>query len=72
MPKFKNVGSDVHAMKRADLGGRLVETGAEFEVAGDVTEETPDAYIVGSGDNARAWPKAQWELAKPAKSVKEN
>lgn len=75
MAKFRNVGPDVHAVKRADLGGQLVETGSDFEVVGEVAEETEDAYIVGSGDNARAWPKAQWELVKPsakAALVKEN
>lgn len=66
MPKFKNVGADVHAVKRADLGGELVVSGAYFEVGGEVSDETDDAYIVGSGDDARAWPKAQWELVKTA------
>jgi hypothetical protein len=71
--KFKNVGPDVHAQKRADLGGRLVESNSTFDVDGEVSSETEDAYIVGDGDNARAWPKAQWELVKPAaKTVKEN
>lgn len=74
MLKFKNVGLDVHAQKRADLGGQLVEAGGVFEVDGEVATETEDAYIVGDGDDARAWPKAQWELVKPAAkaaSVKE-
>lgn len=74
MLKFKNVGPDVNALKRADLGGPLVETNGLLEIDGEITEETPDAYIVGDGDNARAWPKAQWELVKPAAkaaSVKE-
>jgi hypothetical protein len=75
VPKFRNIGADVHAIKRADLGGQLVEAGSDLEVAGDVTGETDDAYIVGEGDSARAWPKSQWELVKPAAkaaSVKEN
>lgn len=70
MPKFRNVGPDVHAVKRADLGGQLVEADAEFEVDGDVTDETSDAYLVGEGDNTRAWPKAQWELIKDKPAAK--
>lgn len=69
--KFKNVGDAIHAQKRADRGGELVETGGVFEVDGELAEETPDAYLVGTGDDARAWPKAQWELVadKTAKTV---
>lgn len=74
MLKFKNVGADVFAFKRADLGGTLVASGDVVEVAGDLTEELTDGYVVGEGDHARVWPKAQWELVKSAAksaSVKE-
>lgn len=74
MPTFRNIGADVHAEKSALYGGQLVASGETFEVSGEVTEEIVDGYVVGSGDNARIWPKAQWELVKAAKaaSVKEN
>lgn len=75
MLKFKNIGQGVHAIKRADLGGPLIEATSTIEVDGTISSETEDAYIVGEGDNARAWPKSQWELVKSAAksaSAKEN
>jgi len=75
VPTFRNIGADVHAEKSALLGGKLVATGETFEVPGDLAEELIDGYVVGTGDNARVWPKAQWELVKSAAtsaSVKEN
>lgn len=75
MLKFKNVGLDVHVERRADLGGQMVASGEVVDVNGDLTAELEDGYVVGDGDNARIWPKAQWELVKAAKaaaSVKEN
>lgn len=50
-----------------------VEPGDLILVPGDLAKEQPqdDAYIVGEGDGARAWAKAQWELVedKPAKAA---
>lgn len=66
MPTFKNIGPDVHVEKSALMGGALVASGETFETPGQVTEELADGYVVGSGDNARVWPKAQWVLDKPA------
>lgn len=43
-----------------------VTAGSFVEVPGDIAEETEDAYIVGAGDDARAWPKAMWSIDKPA------
>ncbi|MEU0797176.1 hypothetical protein ABZ342_44540 [Amycolatopsis sp. NPDC005961] len=41
----------------------------EIVVSGEVAEENEDAYIVGEGDEARAWSKTLWALVtkqKPA------
>lgn len=72
MLKFKNIGQEqIDVGKPAELGGRIVPAGDVFEVDGVVTDELGDCYLVGEGDNVRAWPKAQWELIKSeAKSAK--
>lgn len=68
MARFKNIsGADRH-VGRAD--GRVVEAGSVMAVDGDVTEEIEDAYIVGQGDEARAWPKETWERIPETKSSK--
>lgn len=75
MPTFRNIGAAVHVERSALMGGPVVATGETFEVPGDVTEDLGDGYVVGTGDDARVWPKAQWELVKSAAkaaSVKEN
>lgn len=45
-----------------------VAADGEVEVPGDITSELDDAYIVGEGDDARAWPKATWALGGAPKS----
>lgn len=64
MARFKNVSGEDRRVGQVD--GRLVEAGTVTAVSGDVTEETSDAYIVGDGDEARAWPKETWELVPEA------
>lgn len=66
MARFKNVSGEDRRVGRAD--GPLVEAGTVTAVAGEVTQELEDAYIVGEGDEARAWPKATWELLPEPKS----
>lgn len=66
MSAFRNIGPDVHVERPAAFGGALVATGDTVEFLGDVTQELPDGYVVGEGDNARVLPKAQWELVKSA------
>jgi hypothetical protein len=62
-----NIGAPVHLFKPAgDPDELLVEHGQVVEVPGVVVAELDDAYVIGDGDNARAWPMAQWELEKPA------
>lgn len=70
MLKFRNVGPGIAAFKPAELGGKPVESGDVIEVDGEVTGEVDDAYLVGEGDNVRAWPKAQWELVKDKPAAK--
>lgn len=68
MARFKNVSGEGRHVGRAD--GPLVEAGTVTQVDGDVTEVTDDAYIVGNDEEARAWPKATWELLDEPKSKK--
>ncbi len=75
MPKFRNISGDaLDCFKPAEVrGSEHVDNLGEVEVDGEV-QEIGDAYIVGEGDNARAWPKALWQLVvdkKPA-TVKES
>jgi hypothetical protein len=75
VPTFRNIGPDVYAEKRVDNGGALVATGESFEIPGETVQELDDGYLVGKGDDARVWPKSQWELVKAtgkSTSVKEN
>lgn len=68
MARFKNISGDDRRVGRAD--GPLVEAGKVTSVDGDVTEQTDDAYVVGEGDEARAWPKETWQLLDEPKSSK--
>lgn len=60
MARFKNISGEDRRVGRAE--GPLVEAGTVTSVDADVTDHTDDAYIVGEGDDARAWPKETWEL----------
>lgn len=63
MARLKNIGPDVYTYAADGTAeSLLVETGQTIEVLGPITEELDDAYIIGAGDDRRAWPKAQWEL----------
>jgi hypothetical protein len=64
--RFKNVSGEDRRVGHAD--GPLVEAGTITAVPGDVTGQSDDAYIVGDGDEARAWPKATWEMVPEPKS----
>lgn len=62
MTRFKNISdADLH-VGRAD--GPSVKAGEVTVVDDEVVEEIDDAYIVGEDGDARAWPKATWELLK--------
>lgn len=70
MARFRNTTKAPLALiapaRRPD--SHSVAAGDEVEVKGDITQTTDDAYIVGEGDQARAYPKALWEVVedKPA------
>lgn len=72
MPRFKSLSSDELSVFRPAGDYDAFPVGndnPEIEVPGDVAEETEDAYIVGVGDEARAWSKTLWALVdtkKPA------
>ncbi|MEV7907701.1 hypothetical protein [Streptomyces anulatus] len=68
MARFKNISPDDRHVGRSD--GPVVGAGDVTVVDGDVVEELEDAYIVGEGGDARAWPKETWELLKDAKPPK--
>lgn len=76
--RFTNVGPAVHAYQSSLKAGSLfVNSGQVIEVPGDLAPEQPaDAYQVGTGDDARLWPHAQWSLedkpVKAAPATKEN
>lgn len=63
MARFKNVGGDVVSLyyPAGHPGALRVEADQIVEVPGSVSAETDDAYIVGEGDGARAFGKAQWQ-----------
>jgi hypothetical protein len=80
MAKFVNVGGDADHYFPAGHGDSLPVASGQLVDVGDVNvEEMDDCYLVGEGDDLRAWPKSRWELqgsAKkdtktPAKDVKE-
>lgn len=53
MIKFRNISDDDRDVGATSVrGGLLVEKGQVYEVAGEVVEETDDAYIVA--DDSRA------------------
>lgn len=74
MAKFKNISGEQLHLGRPD--GRAIDAGEVIDAGGEVDDELDDAWIVGEGDDARAWPKATWELvdqaAKSGKSGKES
>ena len=62
MATFKNnTGYDVVVGNRDS--GPLVKAGDTIDVEGAV-KETDDAFLVGKGDDQRAWPKAVWSQVK--------
>lgn len=66
MARFKNISGEDRRVGRVE--GPLVEAGMVTSVDADVTDQADDAYIVGEGDDARAWPKVTWELLDEPKS----
>lgn len=42
-----------------------VEADQIIEVPGNVSVDADGYVVIGDGDNARAWPKATWQVTKP-------
>lgn len=42
-----------------------VEADQIIEVPGNVSIDEADHVVIGDGDDARAWPKATWQVTKP-------
>lgn len=68
--RFKNISGEDLRVGRAD--GPLVKAGEVTTVDGDVAVELDDAWVIGEGDDARAWPKATWELLDKPKTGKKD
>ncbi len=63
--KLKNVSGESLYLGHPDRGGRLVDKGEVVEVDGDLApkkDQPEDATVVGSGDDARAYPSATWAV----------
>jgi hypothetical protein len=70
MPRFRNLGAAAHVYRQAGHPESLfVDAGQIVDAPGQVSEEKADAYVVGVGDDARAWPKALWELVVDTPAV---
>ncbi len=61
---LRNKSGEVLHLGRPD--GPRVEADEIVKVDGKVTE-TDDAYVIGEGDDARAYPKSTWVDASPVK-----
>jgi hypothetical protein len=70
VPKFRNRsgGALVVGARPGRPEALEVASGEWLRVSGEVVE-TADAYVVGVGDKARAYPKKVWELEKAAAPV---
>lgn len=64
--RLKNVGPAVDLYRPAgDARSLRVEEGQVVETPGELAGEIDDAYLIGEGDDVRAWPKTRWELDAP-------
>ena len=77
MTKFVNRGGPVdHYFPAGHTDSLYVENGQVVDVGEANVEEQEDCYLVGDGDDVRAWPKSRWEMqttrsnTKPTKNEK--
>ena len=72
MARFRNkTKSPLALIKPANHpDSHSVAAGDEVEVKGEITKTTDDAYIVGEGDQARAYSKALWEVVEQEQPTK--
>lgn len=60
MAKLKNVSGEVVNLGSPD--GKRIEVGEVVDFEGTVSKDSPeDAYLIGEGDDARLYPKSQWQ-----------
>jgi hypothetical protein len=63
MTKFVNKGESVdHYFPGGHPDSLHVEANQVVDVGDMSVEELDDCYLVGEGDNVRAWPKSRWEM----------
>jgi hypothetical protein len=63
MAKFVNTGETVdHYFPGGHPDTLRVESGQVVDVGDVSVVEHGDCYLVGDGDNVRAWPKSRWQL----------
>lgn len=68
MAKFVNNGEDVDHYFPAGHGDSLPVTAGQTVDVGDVNVvEQDDCWVVGEGDDARAWPKSRWSYQDTGK-----
>ncbi len=70
MTKFVNTGDDIDLYFPAGHSDSLqVEAGQVVDLGDLKVEEGDDCWLVGEGDNVRAWPKGRWEKQGEKKSA---
>ncbi|MGW4886908.1 hypothetical protein [Streptomyces murinus] len=69
--RLRNVGEAVHLYAPPGAPTSLpVDAGQIITVVGPL-KEADDAYVLGEGDTARAYPKSSWALVEePSRSTK--
>lgn len=71
MAKFVNTGEDVdHYFPGGHPDTLRVENGQVVDVGDATVVEHADCYLVGDGDDVRAWPKSRWQLQSARSSGK--
>jgi len=68
--KLRNISGEPIYLGSPDRGGRLVDKDEVVEVDGDLApkkDQPEDATVVGSGDDARAYPASTWAVVTTAK-----
>lgn len=71
MLQFRNITDQPVSLYKphGDPLGLLVEAGQTVSVDGQLAAAQPhdDAWVVGEGERATAWPKASWDLVQDEK-----
>jgi hypothetical protein len=64
--RLRNLGEAVHLYAPPDSPNSLPVNADQVVTVAGPLEETDDAYILGEGDTARAFPKSRWAIEKPS------